>query len=112
MKDRQKESGPALVPAEGVTPKAAKQAGEVGRRWRYVEPSVWTERMLTALEAGVKGGKTPSLPSRGSLVCLRLMRRCVNPQGGEPPTGEPYAGDPPVRFGGRGAKALLPLSQS
>jgi len=26
----------------------------------------------------------------------------VNPGLGEPPTGEPYAGDPPVRFGGRG----------
>ena len=24
----------------------------------------------------------------------------VNPEPGEPPTGEPYAGDPPVRFGG------------
>ena len=30
---------------------------------------------------------------------------------GEPPTGEPYAGDPPVRFGGRGSSSLsLPLS--
>ena len=27
----------------------------------------------------------------------------------QPLTGEPDAGDPPVRFGGRGAKALLPL---
>jgi hypothetical protein len=25
------------------------------RRWTWVEPSVWTERMLTALEQGVKG---------------------------------------------------------
>ena len=25
--------------------------------WRWTEPSVWTERMLTALEKGVKGGK-------------------------------------------------------
>ena len=30
------------------------QAG--ARRWDWVEPSVWTERMLTALEVGVKGG--------------------------------------------------------
>ena len=29
----------------------------------------------------------------------------------KPPTGEPYAGDPPVRFGGRGSSLLsLPLS--
>ena len=34
----------------------AKQAGEVRARWAWTEPSVWTERMLTALEGGVKGG--------------------------------------------------------
>src|ERR1043165_1265650 len=26
----------------------------------------------------------------------------------EPPTGEPYAGEPPVRFGGRGARECFP----
>jgi RNA-directed DNA polymerase len=30
-------------------------------RWDWVEPAVWTERMLTALETGVKGGKWFSL---------------------------------------------------
>lgn len=30
-------------------------------RWAWVEPSVWTPRMLTALEQGVKGGKWFSL---------------------------------------------------
>lgn len=34
----------------------AKQAGEVRARWAWTEPCVWTERMLTALEEGVKGG--------------------------------------------------------
>jgi len=40
-----------------------KQDGEVQirERWRWTEPSVWTERMLTALEKGVKGGKWFSL---------------------------------------------------
>src|SRR5487761_1745506 len=39
------------------------QAGEIQNleairaRWNWVEPEVWTERMLTALEQGVKGGK-------------------------------------------------------
>ncbi len=28
----------------------------------------------------------------------------------KPPTGEPYAGDPHVRFGGEGAKSPLTLS--
>jgi RNA-directed DNA polymerase len=39
----------------------ATQAGEIRDRWDWVEPSVWTERMLTALEKGVKGGKWFSL---------------------------------------------------
>lgn len=34
----------------------AKQVGEVRARWAWTEPTVWTERMLTALEEGVKGG--------------------------------------------------------
>lgn len=55
MKDRRAEMTPAGVP-EG-----AKQAGEIRDRWSWVEPSVWTERMLTALEKGVKGGKWFSL---------------------------------------------------
>ena len=34
----------------------AKQAGEVRARWAWTEPTVWTDRMLTALERGVQGG--------------------------------------------------------
>jgi len=40
---------PATVPQ-------AKQVGEARARWAWSEPSVWTDRMLTALEQGVKGG--------------------------------------------------------
>ena len=43
------EDNPATVPT-------ATQAGEIRARWAWVEPSVWTDRMLTALEQGVKGG--------------------------------------------------------
>jgi RNA-directed DNA polymerase len=42
-------------------PKQAKLFGEIYDRWSWVEPSVWTERMLTALERGVKGGRWYSL---------------------------------------------------
>jgi len=42
-------------------PETATQAGEIRARWDWVEPSVWTERMLTALKKGVKGGKWFSL---------------------------------------------------
>ena len=37
----------------------SKQVGDtqILDKWKWVEPLVWTERMLTALEEGVKGGK-------------------------------------------------------
>lgn len=37
-------------------PATATQFGYDLLRWAWVEPAVWTERMLTALEQGVKGG--------------------------------------------------------
>jgi RNA-directed DNA polymerase len=47
--------------APGV-PKVATQGAEAHRRdWWWVEASVWNERMLAALENGVKGGKWFSL---------------------------------------------------
>ena len=49
------ESQPATVPL------GAKRTGDIQARWAWVEPTVWTERMLTALEEGVKGGKWFSL---------------------------------------------------
>lgn len=61
-----REARPALVPE-------AKQAGEVRARWAWVEPCVWTERMLTALEEGVKGGKWFSLIDKVSAP--RRLRR-------------------------------------
>jgi len=39
----------------------AMQAGDIRDRWSWVEPRVWTDRMLTALEQGVKGGTWFSL---------------------------------------------------
>jgi RNA-directed DNA polymerase len=53
--DKAEEKKPAGVPG------TATQAGEIRDRWDWVEPSVWTERMLKALEDGVKGGKWYSL---------------------------------------------------
>ena len=47
---RPTEDQPAIVPL-------AQQAGEIRSRWRWVEPSVWTVRMLATLEQGVEGGK-------------------------------------------------------
>jgi RNA-directed DNA polymerase len=49
------EEQPEAVPA------GATRAGEILLRWGWVEPTVWTEQMLTTLEQGVKGGKWYSL---------------------------------------------------
>jgi RNA-directed DNA polymerase len=55
-----------------TVPEEAKQAGEVRARWAWVEPCVWTERMLTALEEGVKGGKWFSLIDKVSAPRMLL----------------------------------------
>ena len=98
---RDTEGEPAIVSGESGT----KQAGETHARWAWVEPCVWTQPMLTALENGVKGGKCLLCGARA----LQLERgpRCRRSILDEvrPPTGEPYAGEPHVRFGGRGNRA-------
>src|SRR5882724_10890581 len=42
-------------------PEKAKRSGEMDNQWDWVETEVWTERMLTALKEGVKGGRWYSL---------------------------------------------------
>lgn len=37
-------------------PQTAIPSGDVSDRWSWAEPTIWTERMLTALEQGVKRG--------------------------------------------------------
>ena len=51
MKNRAEEQRPSAVPA------TAPQEGDVRARWAWVELTVWTERMLAALETGIEGGK-------------------------------------------------------
>lgn len=51
MKDGTKEQQPSTVPEK------AQQGGEIRARWAWVEPEVWTERMLATLETGIEGGK-------------------------------------------------------
>jgi len=55
MTKRPTESTPAGVPEK------AKQVGEARERWPHAKPWIWTDRMLTALDTGVKGGKWFSL---------------------------------------------------
>lgn len=49
------------IPAPVSAHKRAKQAGDAQSRWDWAEPTVWTPRMRTALDRGVKGGKWFSL---------------------------------------------------
>jgi hypothetical protein len=51
VKDRTKEQPPSTVP------ETAQQGGDIRARWAWVEPTVWTERMLATLETGIEGGK-------------------------------------------------------
>lgn len=44
-----------------AVPQLAKQAEDIHGRWPWAERSVWSERMLEALENGVRGGKWFSL---------------------------------------------------
>lgn len=53
--NRSTETQPVAVSAKTT------RAGESPDPWSWVEPTVWTERMLTALEQGVKGGRWFSL---------------------------------------------------
>jgi RNA-directed DNA polymerase len=55
--DESKEEKPAEVPRDSGT----KQAGETRHQWWWADPEIWTDRMLAALEKGVKGGKWFSL---------------------------------------------------
>ena len=47
-----------MIRFEGIrpvsVPERARQAGDIRLRWRWVEPSAWTDRMLATLERGVK----------------------------------------------------------
>jgi RNA-directed DNA polymerase len=65
-----------MEPRPAAVPAGAKQAGDVLGRWAWTEPSVWTDRMLTALEKGVKGGVWFSLIDKvyaaGNLVAATM----------------------------------------
>jgi RNA-directed DNA polymerase len=62
----------------------AKQGREVAPSWGWTEASVWTERMLTALERGVKGGKWFSLMDKvGKMENLHsALQQVVRNKGG------------------------------
>ena len=109
----QPELQPVAVSGDGIAAAGLDPTGNVHRRWAWTDPTVWTDRMLTALEHSVQGGKLAqrlphrawavfpgAYPSLGPSILFEVT----------PPTGEPDAGDPHVRFGGRGdrTQSVLP----
>lgn len=58
MKDTSEQTTVSAVPARATR---GAEAGGRSRDWSWVEAAVWTERMVSALENGVKGGRWYSL---------------------------------------------------
>jgi hypothetical protein len=93
----------------------ALEQGVKGGRWYTLLDKVYAESTLRAAFARVKanrgvadarptiaGGPWPSLRRRGCFPWHMPMPLPVSPDAGDSSTGEPDAGDSPVRFGGRG----------
>jgi RNA-directed DNA polymerase len=79
VNERSQEDTPALVSEE------TKQAVDVRARWAWAEPAVWTERMLEALETGLRGGKWFSLHDKAfSVRALRAAFAKVKSNKGAP----------------------------
>ena len=87
------------------------------RRWMWAQATVWTDRMLAALEYRVQGGQwlVQPLPcADGAVLTGTSLHQSVSTHEGGPLTGKPVAeegdstrrdaGNPPVRFGGRGGR--------
>ena len=64
-----KEAKPDIVSGSSRRPQT-RPDGEVRTRWAWTEPSVWTRRMLTALDNGVRAGTNAYFASCG-LFSLR-----------------------------------------
>jgi len=101
-------------------PARATQGAEA-RNWSWVEAYVWTERMVSAWRTAsrrtlvqsdgstIRAEPSHSSPMLGCSHFTQPSKRETLPMR-KPSTGEPYAGKPPVRFGGRGGKPSRPLS--
>ena len=61
---------PSKTPHPTPVPSEATPVGTVRDRWSWAEPSVWTDRLLTALESGVTGGKPTAFFAERGLLSL------------------------------------------
>jgi hypothetical protein len=76
-------TSPAAVPARAIRAGETQEASLPHQEWSWVEPRIWTERMLAALGQGVTGGKMPSLPSTGFSACTKPMSWPASPLAGK-----------------------------
>ena len=81
----------------------AKQGREVAQQWEWTQASVWTERMLAALQKGVKGGKWFSLMDKVYKVenlqsALQQVARNKGGAGVDGRSGEEYLKASPQRL--------------
>jgi hypothetical protein len=98
MKDEEVNDPAAIVTGETQS----KQVADIRDRWWWVEHSAWTQRMLTRLEESEPTAvRLDGLRREGCLVWNTAFAPMVSLME-TPLTGEPDAGNPPVRFGGRG----------
>ena len=75
--------GTKQTPAAEVPEKAKQAADTRDRDWTWVEASIWTERMLSALGNGVKGGQWYSVMDKATrLTTLTIAWRKVAGNGG------------------------------
>jgi hypothetical protein len=87
-------------------PARAKQVTDTeSQGWSYVEASFPPDRMVSALGNGVKEGQRLPRKTRAPHPVGRPGKSETPPMR-KPATGEPCAGEPHARFGGRGGESL------
>ena len=93
-----------------TVPFGAIPAGEPPSVVEWANRSVWTDCMLETLHCGVRGGKCLLRRTWAAQPWCRPYSARPILSEVRPPSGKPYAGEPPVRFGGRGdrTQSVLP----
>ena len=82
MKDGKSESTSEVAT---VSAKTMQATSDLARDWAWIDRSIWTERMLAALDNGVKGNKWFSLSlAKCVLRCSRALHHDRSPNAGEP----------------------------
>ena len=96
---------PTAVPGLTGSTQVGKIPVKMARRQRRMgtQATVWTDRLLAALEYGVQGGQR-LLCAGGAVLTGTSLHQSVPIHEDGPLTGKPDAGNPPVRFGGRGGR--------